>query len=257
MLANPEVVKSDVVKWIKSYFDSVGESKIVIEASPDPNSMVTTFLCAEAVGADNIIPVVTADYAKLDLDMLNALGQIGLQSAVYWVKPQKVKLAMAEELRIFRSWSYNKDEFMRKADILMISCFAKAKNALVASPRDMTGEFIGACELHGDFAPLADFTAGEVMQLGIELGVQDTLLRESKLLYKDKLVGFNAKQVEDYIGTGSSGTPGVDFSIAAAHNASLRATKRIPRFYMPQTTDYSTWTDEMKSAYQIYMENHL
>ena len=273
MLDNPAVVKNDIVNWIKRYFAENGDGcSAVVGISGGKDSSVVAALCVEALGKDRVIPVLMPDGEQADIeDSWRIVDHLGLRDRAVLADIDQITQAFYDTLcdsigGISAQATVNIPPRVRMTTLYAIAQTYPIGGGRVANTCNMSEDFIGYSTKYGDsagdFAPIADFVVSEIKQLGYELGLPEDLIEKTPsdgLCGKsdEENLGFTYDQVEAYIGAGTCGDSVADKMIATRHNANLHKIKRMPRFYMPQTTDYSEWTEEMKLAFQLHMENRV
>ena len=68
MLKNPELVKEDLIQWIRTYFEQNGPTcTAVIGISGGKDSSIAAALCVEALGKDRVLGVLMPNGIQPDI----------------------------------------------------------------------------------------------------------------------------------------------------------------------------------------------
>lgn len=187
--------------WIVGYFCQNGNenTKAIIGISGGKDSTVVAYLCAAALGPERVVGVKMPQGEQHDIDCADkVIKELGI--ADYEINVGKIVEAVNQELNIAFGMLPNQVTFNIPPRVRMTVLYAVAAalGGLVANTSNCSERFIGWStkwgDSVGDFAPLADYTVEEVLNIGKELGIPD------ELLYKTPEDGLTGKSDEDAIG---------------------------------------------------------
>lgn len=194
--------------WIVSYFCRNGnaDTMAVIGISGGKDSTVVAYLCAAALGPDRVVGIKMPNGEQHDIDCADAviknLGimdyQINIKSMcdafyneIYTILDKDGELSAPQ----IKSIEYNLPPRMRMSVLYAV---AGAIGGFVANTSNLSERYIGWStkwgDGAGDFAPLADYTVEEVINIGRELDVP------AELLFKEPEDGLTGKSDEEAIG---------------------------------------------------------
>ena len=194
---NAKVECQHIIDWIKEWFDENGKDcNAVIGVSGGKDSSVVAALCVEALGKDRVIGVMMPNGIQTDLDdsiavckyldiksviiniedsvnaILNNLIQCGYDACSDEYK--RVIPLPSEQTRV------NLPPRIRMATLYAVS---QSVNGRVVNTCNLSEEIVGYStrwgDSVGDFCPLADYTATEVVDIGKELGLPSYLVEKT------------------------------------------------------------------------------
>lgn len=188
--------------WIIDYFCNNGNenTKAIIGISGGKDSTVVAYLCAAALGPDRVVGVKMPCGEQKDIDCADAVIK-NLDIDDYEINIGSIINSIHNELKIPFGHSWPKAMIYNippRVRMTVLYAVAAALGGLVANTSNYSERFIGWTtkwgDSVGDFAPLADYTVEEVLNIGKELGIPD------ELLYKTPEDGLTGKSDEDAIG---------------------------------------------------------
>lgn len=250
-------IKNELVKWIRQMFQKNGGEKAIIGISGGKDSSVVAALCAEALGKENVIGVLMPNGVQRDISVSYKLVEflgiphmtVDISNAVYAVyndvhgailnsKDEHINYTLSEQARI------NLPARIRMATLYAIS---QSNGGRVINTCNLSEDYIGYSTRYGDsvgdFAPLADFTTDEVIQIGKACHLPD------EFVYKTPTDGLSGKTDEDnfgfsyqvlnhYIRTGICESTDIKEKIDALHTKNAFKLKPMPKFvYRPEDTE--------------------
>lgn len=238
--------KDMVVDWIRDWFAANGpDCKAVIGISGGKDSTVVAGLCVEALGKERVVGVIMPNSVMNDfgdaervcefLDINHYVIDIG--RSVSNLQFQMVK-AMGGTFKFPDQALINLPPRMRMATLYMVS---QSIGGRVACTDNLSESYIGYStrwgDNVGDFAPLASFTATEVIAIGDALGLPQDLVHKTPsdgLCGKtdEDNFGFTYRQLDNYIRYGSSGNYFIDEDIKEKHAKNLFKRVILPRPYI-------------------------
>lgn len=251
MLKDPKKTKDEIVAWIQEYFKENGPScRAVIGISGGKDSSVTAALCAAALGKDRVIGVLMPDGVQSDISdsrlLVETLGipfvELNIGNAAAAMKEM---LSSSEALREITGLDgISKDAGINMPPRLrMTTLYAVAQmlpeGGRVVNTCNLSEDYVGYSTKYGDaagdFSPLSSFLVDEVLQIGAELGLPETLLYKapsdglSGLTDEDKL-GFTYAALADYINTGVCEDEQTKARIDRLHRLNLHKLRLMPKF---------------------------
>lgn len=230
---NAEIVKNEIVKWIKDWFDKNGNGcTAIIGISGGVDSSVVAALCVEALGKERVFGVMLPDGKQDDIeDSLKLIRHLGIEytcvnvhGAILAIKHQ-VKPALHD--RWSKQTSINLPPRIRMATLYAIS---QSMNGRVANTCNLSEDWIGYSTRYGDsvgdFSPLSKLTKTEVKQIGLTLNLPKELVEKvptDGLCGKtdEENFGFTYEVLDRYIRTREINDPNVKNKIDVMHNKNL------------------------------------
>jgi NAD+ synthetase len=198
---NAEKVTKDLIKWIQEYFVSSDGKNIVIGISGGKDSTICAELCARAVGRMNVYGLILPDGEQKDLNEAIAVCRhIGIKYEILNIeKLSKEMLSLLKEtfhcLPMTDAYKYNTPARLR---MTMLYGLATLMGGRVCCTSNLSEEYIGWNtkwgDAVGDFAPLLDFTAMEVREIG------EVLNLPRKFIYKTPIDGMREGSDEKAFG---------------------------------------------------------
>lgn len=203
------------LEWIRNQVNSAGAKGIIIGESGGKDSAIVTALCVKALGKDKVLGV-TMPCNSLSKDMEDAraladafgieLLTVDIANTFNAIKASIESVSELSDLSIANI----------KPRLRMTTLYAigQAKNYLVAGTDNKSEMVMGYFTKWGDggydFNPIPDLTVREVLELGKELGVPESILTKapSAGLWEgqtdEKEMGVTYAQIEEYITTGKT-----------------------------------------------------
>lgn len=200
-------VKNDCVEWVKDWFKHNGDGcNAVIGISGGKDSSVVAALCSEALGKNRVIGVLMPDGEQSDICDSEALVDhlginkvvVDIHEAVHGVYRGIIPgflIPGAYQFEISTQTKINLPARIRMATLYAVSqsCHGRVANTCNLS-EDWIGYSTRYGDAAGDFAPLANLTSEEVMEIGLECGLPEYLA------YKTPSDGLCGKTDEDNFG---------------------------------------------------------
>ena len=203
-----------VVEWVRNYLNSFGgNTKAVIGISGGKDSSVCAAICVKAVGVDRVIGVLMPQGKQRDIDksyeLVNFLG----------IKHYEINIGnaceeLAKEIKDKTSFDTNANSIYYSntpARIRMTTLYGVAAlvgDARVVNTCNRSEDYVGYStkfgDSAGDFSPLSNLTVREVIEIGEDLGLPNSLIHKapedglSGKTDEDNL-GFKYSELDDYI----------------------------------------------------------
>lgn len=242
--------KERIVNWIREWFDKNGPGcNAVLGISGGKDSSIAAALCVEALGKDRVIGVMMPNGIQKDIcDSVKLCEALGIRNVTIDIKPA-VDAVLSSMDAIY--------EPIRDGYVAMEVSEQTKRNlpprirmsTLYAVSQSMNGRVVNTCNLSetmlgwetrwgdavGDFAPFADLTATEVIEIGklcnipIELVVKkpaDGLCGSTD----EDAFGFTYEQLDAYIRTGITDEFAL-IKIQAMERGSKFKRREIPKYY--------------------------
>lgn len=233
-------VKQDLIQWIRDCFETNGKGcNAVLGISGGKDSTIAAALCVEALGKDRVIGVMMPNGVQSDIADSQAVCQhlgiqnfeINIQDAYNAISAQVgAKISLTEQSKI------NLAPRLRMSTLYAV---AQSLNGRVINTSNKSEAWIGYSTRYGDgvgdFAPLLNLTATEVIALGKELNLPEYLVVKAPAdgltgkTDEDKL-GFTYQALDRYIRTGEIENAEWKEKIDRLHKINSFKTKLMPSF---------------------------
>lgn len=202
-----------IVEWIQDWFRQNGDGcKAVIGISGGKDSSVVAALCVKALGKDRVVGVLMPNVHQPDIDCSYELVKhLGIQHYTVPITSATAHLQstiLHTGIEISTQAAINLPARIRMATLYAVS---QSIGGRVANTCNLSEDWIGYStrwgDSVGDFAPIADLTCSEVIQVGEYLGLPDRLIHKvpSDGLTDhtdEEAFGFSYGVLDTYIRTG-------------------------------------------------------
>lgn len=211
---NPQKETGHICKWINEWFEKNGAGcNAVVGISGGKDSSVVAALCVQALGSDRVIGVMMPN-VSMGNDMKDAEELCNFLGIRHYVVPVTSAVAdiymemTGENLVPSTQTMTNLPARIRMATLYAVS---QTVNGRVANTCNLSEDWVGYSTRYGDsagdFCPLAEYTVGEVKQIGHYLGLPNHLVEKTPsdgLCGKsdEDNLGFTYNQLDTYIRTG-------------------------------------------------------
>ena len=238
-------VKDEVVAWIRDWFEENGPGcNAVIGISGGKDSSVVAGLCVEALGKDRVIGVTMPNGEQKDIsDSMLLIHHLGIRHCNVNIGDTYNTLmkAVEEQLGTLDSTVSSQTIINMPPRLRMTSLYAvsQSMNGRVANTCNLSEDWVGYSTRYGDaagdFSPLGGLTVGEVIEIGLELGLPVELVKKTPsdgLCGKsdEDNLGFTYAVLDRYIRTGECDDPDTKALIDHKHKMNLFKLKPIPHF---------------------------
>jgi len=242
---NAEVVKDQVVQWIRDWFEVNGKGcNAVIGISGGKDSSTVAALCVEALGRDRVIGVTMPNGVQKDIsDSLKLINHLGIcHINVNIADTCKALMASVQEQlaaqgkEVSRQTIINMQPRVRMTTLYAIS---QSMNGRVANTCNLSEDWVGYSTRYGDaagdFSPLGGLTVAEVIAIGKVLGLPVDLVEKtpsdglSGKSDEDNL-GFTYATLDRYIRSGVCDDPKIKAIIDQKHVNNIFKLEPIPHF---------------------------
>ena len=182
---NVKVECQRIIDWIREWFETNGENcNVVIGISGGKDSTVIAALCKEALGADRVIGVLMPNGTQSDIEdaqeVIKLLGIRGITINIQNAVDELTKEIVVQGLPLTTQAKINLPPRIRMSTLYLIS---QIYNGRVANTCNLSENIVGYStrwgDSVGDFCPLADYTATEVVDIGKELGLPSYLVEKT------------------------------------------------------------------------------
>ena len=207
-----EKATNGCINWIREWFSANGKDcNAVLGISGGKDSSVVAALCVAALGKDRVIGVLMPQGVQSDIDYSIELCEfLGIKNFTVNVGPAVAAITdeIAATMEITDQSRFNLPARVRMATVYAV---AQSQNGRVANTCNLSEDWVGYSTRYGDsvgdFAPLSNFTVGEVIAIGSYLGLPEKFIEKvpsdglSGSTDEDKL-GFTYAMLDKYIREG-------------------------------------------------------
>ena len=202
----------NIIDWIKNYFADFGkDKKAIIGMSGGKDSSIAAALCVEALGADNVIGVIMPNGEMTPEDYQCAIEACSYLDIRYEiVNIGDAVNALYGAVSIDDCTNYYGVVTNTPARIRMTTLYMLAMmfDGLVVNTCNASEDYIGFSTKYGDaagdFSPLGNYTATEVIAIGDALGMPYVLVHKQPSdgmcgRTDEENFGFTYAELDDYI----------------------------------------------------------
>lgn len=244
--------KDRIVQWIRDWFEENGKDcKAVIGISGGKDSSVAAALCVEALGRERVFGVLMPNGIQSDIsDSYKVVAHLGIKFVIQNIKPiydafllnfdnetafgiksPGVRLELSEQTLI------NLPPRIRMTTLYAIS---QSIGGRVVCTDNLSESYIGYStrwgDNIGDFAPLANYTASEVVAIGDAIGLPHDLTHKTPSdglcgQTDEDRFGFTYEQLDTLIRTGKCDSEEVTKLIREKFKANLFKQMTLPQPY--------------------------
>ncbi|MBI3587444.1 MAG: NAD+ synthase [Ignavibacteriales bacterium] len=176
---NTDIVKQMLVQFLKDQTHNAGFQKAVLGLSGGVDSAVSAYLCAEALGKENVLAVLLPHKSSSPHSMKDAQGvvrQLGIKSET--VDISAMVDAYCDERKI--TDNVRRGNIMARMRMIVLYDISARERALVIGTSNKTELMVGYGTLYGDTAcainPLGDLYKTQIWQLAEKLGVPQQII---------------------------------------------------------------------------------
>ncbi len=237
---NAEKTKNDCVNWIQNNYIENGLKgyNAVLGISGGKDSSVAAALCCEALGSDHVIGVLMPNGNQADIDMAHLLcDYLGIERYVVNIKDAISGVQNAVPFEMSKSSRNSIQPRMRMVTLYAVAGSIKGR---VVNTCNLSENWVGYSTKYGDaagdFAPLANLTVQEVIDIGRALALPSVLCEKtpSAGFYEGQTdeedLGFTYAVLDRYIRTGEIDNPLIKEKIDERHFKYLHHLLSIPSF---------------------------
>lgn len=241
VIFDAEKVKSDIVDWIRDWFDENGKGCMaVVGLSGGKDSSVVAALCVEALGKDKVLGVMMPNGEQFDIDVAHKLAEfLDIKSMVINIKDayEGVVGEMKKNFDTFEGQA--KVNLPPRLRMSVLYAVSQSVNGRVANTCNLSEDWVGYATKFGDgagdFSPLAKLTVQEVKAVGRSLGLPDMFVDKVPIdglcgLTDEDNLGFTYAVLDRYIREGICEDEETREKIDRMHKANLFKLEPMPVF---------------------------
>lgn len=257
---NVEKATNDCIQWIRDWREENGPGcNLIVGISGGVDSLVAAELCVEAVGADKVLGVIMPNYKQDDIDVAYDICQHVLNIDYLTINIGSAYDDIIDQ--IDAAFNVTDQTLINLAPRLRMTTLygvSQSHNGRVVNTCNLSEDYIGYATRYGDaagdFAPLAQFTKGEVKRIGHYLGLPKNYVEKTPsdgLCGKsdEDNFGFTYAVLDKYIRTGVCDDPEVKRRIDRLHEKNEFKLKPMQYFnYKEEKTDMNMSPDEILKA---------
>lgn len=253
---NTERVTSDLINWIRDWFERNGgkNSTAVLGISGGKDSTIVGKLLVEAIGANRVFGVMLPNGTQHDLDTAKEVcNYLGLRDSVVWNIGEIYNTVLkswenTEQSSIYYPGSQSLINLAPRLRMTALRFIAQMMNGRLINTSNLSEDWVGYATIDGDSAgdmsPLSMLTVQEVKLIGHFLQIPHHLVEK---VPEDGLVGVSDEDnlgvsysdIDAYIRKSSEISPKAIEIIEhkfKCNEFKLRATSGMPKF-MPKIED--------------------
>ena len=237
-----------MIKTTREWFDDNGRNaKAVIGLSGGKDSAISAAILAEALGHGRIIGVSMPDGIQTDImDAIRVAELLDIELMTVNISEAKRELFKSirrnknlgntPKFEISKDAEINTPPRLRMAALYAIAASCPTGGMVInngnASER-YVGYFTKFGDGAGDFAPLADYTVTELLEIGKELCLPEELVIKTPSdglsgMSDEEKLGFSYAILDKYILTGECENQAVKARIDQMHRTCIHKLKTIP-----------------------------
>jgi NAD+ synthase len=184
---DPALTSEVIVGFIRAQMEQTGFERIVIGLSGGVDSATVAFLCARAVGPDNLLavrmPYRTSSEAS-ESDALRVVADLGCRTErvdiTPMVDPMLATIDRPDQAPAGDALNVRQGNVMARQRMIVVYDRSAAFEALVAGTSNKTEALLGYGTLFGDmaaaFAPIGDLYKTQLRGVARHLGVPEEIL---------------------------------------------------------------------------------
>ena len=240
-----ETVTSQVLDWIRDYYQGNDQGKAVIGISGGKDSTVAAGLLSRALGVDRVIFVLMPNGEQYDIsDSYQVLEHLHVPESNRRViniggmyREALAALGYKEGDPISPVVTTNLPSRLRMSILYAIA--AEYPGARVVNTCNRSEDYVGYStkfgDAAGDFSPLGELTVREVLEIGDELGMPANLVHKAPSdgmcgSTDEQKLGFTYRELDDFLlGTGTPCEETIK-KIEHLHRINLHKLQPMPKF---------------------------
>lgn len=197
-------IRDNLVLWIKEMMQETGGSKAILGISGGKDSSIVAALCAQALGKENVLGVLMPDGVQGDISYSHGicefLGIDCIHIPINTITDEFFKLIEKGSREVIPDLSRNTKINLppRVRMTILYGISQSLEGSRVINTGNLSEKWIGYTTVYGDntgaFAPLANLTSDEVIQLGRYINIPE------KYIIKPPADGLTGKTDEDVLG---------------------------------------------------------
>lgn len=174
------------IEWIKQYFNENGGKQAVVGVSGGKDSTVVVALCVEALGKECVAGVMMPNGEQKDIrDSERVCDLLGIKSCKLNINSMyKSTLWQLKNNAGFEPTPQTEINIAPRLRMTMLYAFAQSlPSARVANTSNFDEGLVGYATLWGDsvgdFAPLKNLHVSQVIEMGLDLGLPEDLVKKA------------------------------------------------------------------------------
>jgi NAD+ synthase len=167
-----------IVAFIRSQLEQTGFQRVVLGLSGGVDSATVAFLCARAVGAEQLLAVrmpYRTSSPESDADALRVVEALGCRTELVEITPMVEPMLELIGRRDDVSLRLRRGNVMARQRMIVLYDRSASFDALVAGTSNKTEALLGYGTLYGDmaaaFAPIGDLYKSQLRDVALFLGV--------------------------------------------------------------------------------------
>lgn len=234
-----------LIRWISEQMEKSGGKKAVIGISGGKDSTVTAALLVKALGKENVIGVIMPNKIQSDI---NYAYEVCEYLDINFIESNISNIYNEFQNNLKKGEGYLYKDISDKTNLnlpprirmtLLYAISQSIPKARVVNTGNLSERWIGYTTLYGDntgtFAPLAEFTSSEVVEIGRYLNLPNKFITKIPAdgltgNTDEDVIGFSYETLNTYIRTGFIEDKKIKDKIDNLHSYNEFKFKTIPTF---------------------------
>ena len=237
-------LKDECINWIRKWFDENGKGcNAIIGISGGKDSMIVGKLCVEALGADRVIGVMMPNGVQKDIsDSIKVCEILGIKNYTVNIENSVNSILKQMEESGIEITEQTKTNLPARIRMSTLYAISQSNNGRVSNNCNRSENYIsyetkfgdGA----GDFAPIANLTVKELLEIGDCLGLPYDLVHKTPIdglntnpdgsyVTDEQGLGFSYEELDNYLLYGIRPLPNILEKIEKMHERGIAKNRML------------------------------
>lgn len=200
MAFQAELVKNEIVQWIRDWFEENGPGcNAIVGISGGKDSSVVAALCVEALGKERVVGVLMPNGVQHDIDMAQLLvNHLQIEHYTINIEAGFAGILSSVTQACGELTAQTKTNLAPRIRMATLYAVSQSRNGRVANTCNLSEDWVGYSTRYGDaagdFGPISRLTVQEVKAVGRALKLPEVLVE------KTPIDGLCGKTDEDNLG---------------------------------------------------------